>query len=148
MTSLGARLLRTRWFVRAPIGLFRAGLGFVFGSRLLLLEHIGRKSGEPRYVALETVAHISRDRVVIASGFGATSQWYRNLRVTPRCHVWIGARRRVPAVARVMEPPESAQVLAEYRIRHPRAYRKLSGLIEESTGRGIDTVPLLALDLR
>lgn len=28
MTSIGARLLRTRWFVRAPIAVFRARLGF------------------------------------------------------------------------------------------------------------------------
>src|SRR5665647_2937664 len=38
MTNLvartGARGLTTRWLVRAPIGIYRAGLGFVFGSRL------------------------------------------------------------------------------------------------------------------
>lgn len=34
---MAARLLRTRWLVRAPIALFRARLGFVFGRRLLML---------------------------------------------------------------------------------------------------------------
>ncbi|MGW4714622.1 hypothetical protein [Nocardia sp. NPDC004260] len=34
MPSIGARLLRTRWFVRAPIAVFRARLGFLFGGRL------------------------------------------------------------------------------------------------------------------
>ncbi|MFC9892178.1 nitroreductase family deazaflavin-dependent oxidoreductase [Nocardia sp. NPDC127579] len=147
MTSVGARLLRTRWFVRAPIGLFRAGLGFLFGSRLLLLEHVGRTSGAARYVALETVARPSPDRIVIASGFGASSQWYRNLLVTPECHVWIGFRRRVPAVARVLDRTEAANVLADYKIRHPAAYRELGGIIQEATGRGIDTVPMVELEL-
>ncbi|HLS79672.1 MAG TPA: nitroreductase family deazaflavin-dependent oxidoreductase, partial [Nocardia sp.] len=55
MADLGVKLLRTRWFVRAPIWAFRARLGFLFGGRLLLLEHTGRTSGKARYVALETV---------------------------------------------------------------------------------------------
>jgi len=48
-SGVGARLLRTRAFVRAPIGLFRAGLGWLFGSRILMLEHRGRRSGSRRY---------------------------------------------------------------------------------------------------
>jgi hypothetical protein len=43
--------------VRAPVWLYRARLGFVFGSRLLMLEHTGRKTGIRRYVVLETVDH-------------------------------------------------------------------------------------------
>lgn len=50
-SRLGARLLRTRAFVRAPIPLYRAGLGFLLGPRLLMLEHIGRKPGARRGVA-------------------------------------------------------------------------------------------------
>jgi hypothetical protein len=48
MASAGAGLLRSRWFVRPPIWLFRAWRGFLFGGRLLLLEHFGRKSGATR----------------------------------------------------------------------------------------------------
>jgi hypothetical protein len=57
--SLAARLLGVRWFVRAPIWLFRARLGFLAGSRLIMLEHIGRTSGQRRYVVLEVVDHPS-----------------------------------------------------------------------------------------
>ncbi|MBF6467850.1 nitroreductase family deazaflavin-dependent oxidoreductase [Nocardia beijingensis] len=89
MTSIGARLLRTRWFVRAPITLFRARLGFLFGGRLLLLEHTGRRSGRARYVALETVVRPSRDRVVIASGFGTQAQWFRR-RIHPGAYRKLG----------------------------------------------------------
>lgn len=44
-TRAAAALLRVRWFVRAPIWLFRARLGGLFGSRLLMLEHVGRSPG-------------------------------------------------------------------------------------------------------
>ncbi len=37
-----AKLLRVRWLVRAPIWAYRARLGAVFGSRLVMLEHTGR----------------------------------------------------------------------------------------------------------
>lgn len=141
-------MLRARWFVRAPIGVFRLRLGFVFGGRLLLLEHIGRKSGAPRYVALETVDRPDPDTVVIASGFGESAQWYRNLRAEPRCRVSIGTRHRVPAQARTLDRVAAAAVLAGYRERHPGAYRKLSGIIEDATGQGIDTVPLVELSMR
>ncbi|NKY36983.1 nitroreductase family deazaflavin-dependent oxidoreductase [Nocardia speluncae] len=148
MADLGVKLLRTRWFVRAPIWAFRARLGFLFGGRLLLLEHTGRASGKARYVALETVDRPGTDTVIIASGFGETSQWYQNLLADPRCRVSIGTRYRAPAVARPLERQETAVVLADYRIRHPKAYRKLSGIIEQATGRGIDTVPMVELSIR
>lgn len=148
MASPGAKLLQSRWFVRSPIWLFRARLGFLFGGRLLLLEHIGRKSGAARYVVLETVDRPDPGTVIIASGFGETAQWYRNLLAEPHCRVSIGTHHRVPAEARTLDRSRAAEVLAGYRIRHPRAYRELSGLIEEATGRGIETVPLVELALR
>jgi hypothetical protein len=40
---------------RAPIPLLRHGFGRLLGPRFLLLEHLGRHSGLPRYVALEVV---------------------------------------------------------------------------------------------
>ncbi|MEV6768086.1 nitroreductase family deazaflavin-dependent oxidoreductase [Nocardia sp. NPDC051030] len=145
--DLGAKLLRTRWFVRAPIGLFRARLGFVFGHRLLLLEHTGRKTGESRYVALETVSRPTPDTIVIASGFGTKAQWYRNLTANPACRVSIGLRHRVPATARTLALDESELVLAEYKRTHPAAYRELSGVIEAAIGGSIDDVPLVELTL-
>ncbi|NNH72686.1 nitroreductase family deazaflavin-dependent oxidoreductase [Nocardia uniformis] len=147
MSGLGAKLLRTRWFVRAPIGLFRARLGFLFGGRVLLLEHIGRTSGESRYVALEAVSRPDPHTVILASGFGTTSQWYRNLQSNPKCWVSIGFEYRVPATATTMSSADAKVVLAEYEQVHPAAYRELSGVIEQATGQSIDTVPLVELTL-
>ena len=43
----GARLLSNRALMRAS-ALYRARLGFLLGSRALMLEHAGRKSGARR----------------------------------------------------------------------------------------------------
>ncbi|MEZ5209575.1 nitroreductase family deazaflavin-dependent oxidoreductase [Gordonia sp. PP30] len=145
MASLGAKVLRTRWLVRAPIPMFRAGLGVLFGGRLLLLEHVGRTSGEHRYVVLECIERPVKDRVIVASGFGGSSQWYRNLGVDPHCWVSIGTARRRPAVARRLTPDEAREVIVRYREQHPKAYAKLSAVIEESVGRSIDEMPYLEL---
>ncbi|AYF75214.1 nitroreductase family deazaflavin-dependent oxidoreductase [Nocardia yunnanensis] len=145
--ALGARLLQTRWFVRAPILLFRARLGFLFGHRLLLLEHVGRKSGQPRYVALETVARPTPTTLVIASGFGSRAQWYRNLLAHPACHVTIAFHYRTPATARPLTPDETNSVLTEYQQAHPRAYHHLSAIIESAISDTIDNVPLIELTL-
>ena len=70
MAAWAAGLLRVRWLARAPIGLYRARLGFLLGSRLLMLEHLGRKSGARRYVVLEVVARPRPGTYVVASAFG------------------------------------------------------------------------------
>lgn len=145
--SLAARALQTRWLVRAPIWVFRLRLGFLFGGRLLLLEHIGRTSGEWRYVVLECVERRTPTRIVIASGFGARAQWLRNLRANPGCRVSIGTRYRRAATARELDSDEAAETMTRYRQEHPTAYRELSGVIEESIGGSIDDVPLVELQL-
>ncbi|WP_132991694.1 nitroreductase family deazaflavin-dependent oxidoreductase [Gordonia zhaorongruii] len=145
--SAGARILQTRWLVRLPIPMMRAGLGFVFGGRLLLLEHIGRRSGQHRYVALETVERPAKDRVIVASGFGETAQWFRNLRADPQCWVSIGFMRREPAVPRRLSVDEARDVIERYQARSPRAYAELSAIIEEATELSIDEVPLIELRL-
>jgi hypothetical protein len=71
----GARVLRNRRLMRAPIWLYQARLGFLFGSRMLLLEHIGRKTGARRYVVLEVVGHARPGTYVVVSGFGDRAQW-------------------------------------------------------------------------
>jgi len=71
-----ARLMRVRWVVRAPVWLYRARLGFVFGPRLLMLEHTGRKTGILRYAVLEPVDHPDPGTYVVAAGFGNRAQIY------------------------------------------------------------------------
>lgn len=136
------RLLRTRWLVRAPIWLWRARLGFLLGSRLLLLEHIGRRSGARRYVALEVVGRPAADHYLVVSGFGDRAQWLRNVRVHSGVRVSVGRRNRVPAQARLLAPEEVAEHLSEYAKRHPRAWRTFEALLRDSAGAFPPEVPL------
>jgi deazaflavin-dependent oxidoreductase (nitroreductase family) len=147
LSGIGARALRTRWFVRAPIWLYRHGLGRLLGSRILMLEHTGRSSGQPRYVCLEIVERPSADRIVIVSGFGERAQWYRNLQATPRCFVSTGGMRREPAVARFLTGAEAADALERYQREHPRDWELLRGAIEKAVGHPVQGLPMVELVL-
>jgi hypothetical protein len=53
-----------------PVVRYRARLGFLFGSRLIMLEHTGRKTGARRPVILEIVGHPPPATYIVAAGFG------------------------------------------------------------------------------
>ena len=133
----GGRLLRSRALMRLPIRLYQARLGFLFGSRLLMLEHIGRRSGARRYVVLEVVGHPSPDTYVVASGFGGRAQWFRNLSVNPHARVWTGRRGPTAATARILTTTEADAALDAYVRRHPRAWRSFKPVLENTLGSAI-----------
>jgi deazaflavin-dependent oxidoreductase (nitroreductase family) len=148
---IGERILRTRWLVRAPIALFRAGAGFLFGGRLLLLEHVGRTSGLTRYVVLEVIARPAPGSFVVPSGFGHRSQWYRNVLAHPEVRVRWSSRRSAAAVARPLSRSESAAIITAYAAEHPRAWAKFSPVFEATLGAPLDgpeaELPLVRLDV-
>jgi deazaflavin-dependent oxidoreductase (nitroreductase family) len=146
-SAVGARALQTRWLVRAPIGLYRIGVGLVFGTRLLMLEHTGRVSGQRRYVVLEVVDRPAPDEYVVVSGFGEQSQWYRNVLAGPAVHLSCGLRRRAPATARAMTEQESADTLRGYAERHPKAWANLRATIEAAVGHPVTDLPMVSLRL-
>jgi len=147
LSGLTGWVLRNRALVRAPIRLYRAGFGWVLGSRVLMLEHRGRNSGLPRYVCLEIVERPAPDRLVIVSGFGARAEWYRNLKATPACFVSTGALRRAPASARFLDDAETDAATDRYRLAHPRLWKRLRAAIEQATGRPVERLPMVELRL-
>ena len=114
-----------RVLARAPVPLFRAGLGALLGGTLVMVEHRGRNTGRRRLVVLEVVERTARaspggiPTIVVVAGFGPGSPWYRNVAAEPRVRLWSGSRRRVPAVAELLGPGASAEVLRRYRAAHP-----------------------------
>lgn len=109
-----------RALVRAPIRLYRLGLGGLLGQRFLLLTHTGRRTGRPRQVVLEVVGRDEESGgYLVASGYGSRSQWYRNISRHPEVHVQVG-RRHFDGVARPLPPAESGRRLSEYARRYPR----------------------------
>jgi len=115
-----------RLLFRAPVWLYRRGLGWLLGRRFLLLTHTGRRSGLPRQTVLEVVAYDpASGRCVVASGFGPRSDWVLNIQADPRLEVQSG-RERFRGTARQLAPPEAGQALLDYARRHPGAFRELS----------------------
>ena len=117
----GGRLLRSRRLMRAPIWIYKARAGALFGSHILMVEHVGRKSGARRYAVLEVVDHSAPDTYVVASGFGRKAQWFRNIQVNPRVRVYAGSHAPGRATARVLDRQQADRTLAAYRSRDPRA---------------------------
>ncbi|OBK43119.1 nitroreductase family deazaflavin-dependent oxidoreductase [Mycobacterium sp. 1081908.1] len=109
----------TRFLFRMPIHLYRLGLGWLFGSRILLLNHTGRVSGQPRQTVLE-VAERDGDSYVVASGWGANAAWYRNVLRNPEVSVQVGTRT-IPVTAIPLGKDEGAQVFLRYASRHRAA---------------------------
>lgn len=143
LAQVGGRALQTRWFVRAPINVYRAGLGFLFGTRLLMLEHVGRCTGALRYVVLEVVDRPTPGEYVIVSGFGTRAQWYRNIQANSAVRVWCGQRRAAPASAAPMTEAEGAAALDRYIENHPGAWKNLRATIEHATGVSVDSLPMV-----
>lgn len=146
--SLMSRFLGTPALARSPIWLYRLGFGGLMGSRMLMLEHTGRKSGEARYVVLEVARREHDDALVLASGFGVRSQWFKNLQANPSCRVWVGWKRGVPARAAFLSEEESADILEEYKVNHAAMWKRLKQAIEEITGEAPTSIPMVRLHLR
>ncbi len=148
--AVGARILRSRRLMRAPIWIYKGRAGALFGSRLLMLEHVGRKSGTRRYVVLEVVDHPTPDSYVVASGFGTKAQWFRNIQANPKVRVYSGSRAPLPATARILTPQEADRALAAYINKHPQAWERFRPVLERTLGSRItetDT-PLPIVELR
>jgi deazaflavin-dependent oxidoreductase (nitroreductase family) len=139
MTQIRARprgLLR--WFFRIPIWFYRLGLGWLLGSRFLLLHHIGRKSGLPRQTVLEVVNYDkATDTYYIAVGFGPKTDWYRNLLQTPEATIQV-KQRKLKITADPLTPKTSAEAMVGYARRHPTAARNLSRLLGYNVQQGTE----------
>lgn len=112
-----------RWLFGAPVYLYRAGLGFLLGKRMLMQEHKGRKTGARRRTLLE-VASTEGGLPVVVSGFGPASDWLRNVRANPGVGIRWGSRR-FDAEARPLSGDEASVVFEKYRPDHPRLARFL-----------------------
>lgn len=127
MEVIGPPARPTGWrrlLFRAPIHLYRLGLGWLLGSRFVLIEHIGRKSGLVRQAVVEVV-DCDGDTVTVAAGFGTRSDWYRNLLAHPDATIQLG-RRRLAVHAVDLPPDDRAEALLHYVHKHPRAARGLA----------------------
>ena len=117
-----------RFGLRLPIWLYRAHLGWMLGSRFLMLTHTGRKSGLPRQTVVEVVGHDkATDTYYVASGWGEKSNWYQNIRKTPQVTIQVGARK-FQSKAEFIPLNKAIEVVNNYAREHPIAFNELSGI--------------------
>ena len=119
----------SRFFYRLPIFVYRIGLGRLMGSRFLLLEHTGRKSGKLRRNVLEVVRwDKAAGTVYVVSAWGDKSDWLRNVRANPAVAIEV-AGTRYSAKAIPLSREDSERELLDYAQRYPRAAKELSRLL-------------------
>src|SRR3982074_2448359 len=93
------RLKLTNAFINANVFLYRRSGGRISGklkgAPVLLLDHVGRRSGQPR---TSPVLYLEDggDLVIVGSraGSDATPAWWLNLQASPATSVQIGSERR------------------------------------------------------
>jgi deazaflavin-dependent oxidoreductase (nitroreductase family) len=114
---------------RLPIWFYRLGMGWVLGTRFLLLNHTGRKTGQTRQAVLEIIQfNPSEQKYLVASGFGKASHWYQNIKQEPIVDIQIG-RKKIQAVAKELDPSLGGQIMLDYAKNNPRAIKALARLI-------------------
>lgn len=106
-----------RLLFKAPINLWRLGLGPLIGHILMIITHKGRKSGLPRRTMVEYHKH---DGTIYAPcAFGPRSDWYRNIAADPRVTVQTAVGTQSMIAARVTADKEILSVYALFRRRDP-----------------------------
>jgi deazaflavin-dependent oxidoreductase (nitroreductase family) len=92
-----------RAFLKAPITLYRGPVAELMRSRcVMLLTTTGRRSGLARTNGVSFMP--VGDHFVVFSGWGVTSNWYRNLVANPEVEITVG-QRRMRATGKVVEDP-------------------------------------------
>ena len=140
-----------RFAFRAPILLYRLGLGRLLGVRFLLLEHRGRRSGTRRRTVIEVVdVDPGRGSYLVVSAWGKKADSYRNVSADPAVTIAV-SNQRFTAAARTVTTEEAEIHLRNYANRHPIAFRELGSLLvgeasrdaEETIRRFLETMPVV-----
>ncbi len=121
--------LLMRWLLRAPVLVYRIGLGGLMPGRPMLgglmpghlmLTTVGRRSGRPRRVVVDMWQ--DTDTYYVTSGFGEHADWYRNLQANPEVGVQVGWRKLRARATTLPQEEAEEQVLGRWR-QHGRLMR-------------------------
>jgi len=130
----------SRALFRFPIWVYRLGLGWLLGQRMLHLSHTGRKSGLPREVVLEMVRYwAASNTYVVASAWGERADWYQNIQQAPEVWIKVG-RLSSAAIAAPLSTEDAERALLEYSTDHPTALRFLSSFMGFDSPQNDDEV--------
>jgi deazaflavin-dependent oxidoreductase (nitroreductase family) len=107
----------TRLLFKSPLVLWRMGLGSILshkalaGSKMLVLTSWGRKSQEPRHTMLSYVS--AGEKEYVCSGWGAKTDWYKNIVVNPQVTVQVGRKIYGAKARRVQDIDEYTRIAQE-----------------------------------
>lgn len=82
-----------RYLNKFMVLLFRLGLGWMINlwpavsGRILVIRHIGRKSGLPHFNPVNYA--VVDGEIYCTAGFGNVSDWYKNLIKQPAAEIWL-----------------------------------------------------------
>lgn len=112
-----------KWFMKINAFLIHISRGWI-GSNLgtqtiLLLETIGRKTGQPRVIPIAYFLHEGR-YLIVASNWGKDHEadWYLNLLKTPRAKLTVHGKT-LPVEAHPAQGDEYARLWAFATQKHP-----------------------------
>ena len=127
--------------LRAPQLAYRHGWGHLFGHRLLLLTHRGRRTGRLHQTVLEAVRYDPTTReVTVMSGWGPGADWLQNVLATGEAEVSIG-RDRFGAEVRLLPLDEAMAALRSYERRHPLLRPIIHPMLSRLAGWHVDGSP-------
>ena len=118
--STGRSTVWQRFVAKAGRGLqllWRYRLGWLAGHSLLVLTHIGRRTGNEHRTVLYVQRYDRRSREAAVISVWGESQWLRNIRVHPAVRVEIGLQRYVPE-QRFLTTEEIVAIERRFRRRH------------------------------
>lgn len=114
-----------KWAFLLPRYLYHWHLGWMLSHRVLMVTHIGRKTGMKRQTVLEVVHYDpTTQECIVVAAWGEKTDWYRNLQSHPALEVQVGSTR-YPPVQRFLTYEETWALLCDYQQAHPRGLRVL-----------------------
>ncbi len=97
--------------------LWRIRLGWAAGHALLVLTHVGRRTGKRYRTVLYVQRYDDRTREATVISVWGDSQWFRNISVAPAAQVEIGLQRYEPR-QRFLDAEEIVELEKRFRARH------------------------------
>jgi deazaflavin-dependent oxidoreductase (nitroreductase family) len=88
------------------INIWPAGIG-----RIMVIKHHGRKSGK-EYFTPVNYATVDGE-IYCMVGFGAGSDWYRNILVSPRVELWLPEGRHLACADEISDSPRRVFLLRQ-----------------------------------
>lgn len=104
-------------FNRFMLLIWRLGLGRwvnvwpAVGGRIMVINHTGRKTGQPRHTPVN-YAEVGGE-LYCTAGFGAASDWYRNILANPVVDVWLADGWWTGTATDVSDSPQRLPLLRQ-----------------------------------